>query len=156
MRSMVHSIIFVSAILGIVGWSFLTPVENSENDIDPSRGYLVMESMEWSGEGTSASLKLLEVNSSSGKVLRKHELFLENGSLFKKETVEEPSLANEIKIGPDAIFSPDRSSIVVVYYEKDLSSGEDPGFHLELMEGNEEKDLTKDLRRVVNKGPALS
>ena len=156
MRSMVYSIIFVSVILGIVGWSFLTPAGKSEIENDPSRGYLVMDEFEWSREGSSASIKMLEVNSSSRKVLRTHELLLEDGRLFKMGTVEGPPLEDDIEIGPDAVFSPDRSSIIIIYYEKDLANGEDPGVHLELMEGDEEKDLTPELRRIVNKGPMVN
>lgn len=153
MRSMVYSIIFVSVILGIVGWSFLTPVENSETDFDPSRGYLVMDELKWEEDGSSASMKLVEINSTSKEVLRTHEVLYENGNLFKKETVEGPPVINEIDIRPDAVFSPDRSSIIIIYYEKDLAKGEDPCVRLELMEGDEEKDLTPELRRIVNNGP---
>jgi hypothetical protein len=155
MRSMVYSIIFVSVMLGIVGWSFLTPKDTSGIESDPSRGYLVMDKLEWSEDGSSASMRIAEVNSTSGEVIRIHEVLYEGGHLFKNSTSEE-TIRDYLEIRPDAVFSPDRSSVMIIYYEKDLTTGEDPGVHLELMEGEEDMDLTGELRRIVNKGSFMS
>ena len=144
-----YSIIFVSVILGIVGWSFSRPVDSTCDD--PGQGSLVMDELIWSEEGSCATMKVAEVNSGTNEVLRSHEVLIEHGNLFRLNTEEGP-LDNDISIKPSAVFSPDRSSYILVYYERPMTSGQDPGLHISITDGITDLDLTDSLRESLMRG----
>jgi hypothetical protein len=147
---MVYNIILVSAILGIVGWCYTRPVDEGPGGpigqgIEVS---LVVNSFEWSHDGTSASIEVVEMQDDI--ILRTHSIVFKNNSFMKIRTEEREEFCPElIRIRGTAHFNPQGTSFVIIYYDQAPGPGQDPGLHFTFEEGDSYSDITPGLRAAV-------